>query len=290
MTATTVRPRPAPTDAPIRVRRPPRVWLARAATVVAVALLVAFVLAPLVAILGASVTPAPYWEFPPRGFTLRWYEQFFADGTLVRSAVVSLVTGLLAGTMGTAVALVAALGIGRTASRLGKVLGVFVLLPLLVPHIVLGLGVYTLYNAWGIRVNILLLSLAQLVVVLPITVRTLMVAVAGVAPNIERAAANLGAGPLRVFWTVTIPMIRPSLVAAGVLGFVVAFDDSSVALFVNSASTVTLPVRMLLTLDQESGPLVAAAGSLLLLVAVVLIVVLEFTVGLARALGVADRR
>ncbi|MFC0530535.1 ABC transporter permease [Phytohabitans kaempferiae] len=277
-------------DAPIRVRRPLRVWLARAATVVAAALLVAFTLAPLVAILGTSVTPAPYWEFPPSGFTLRWYEQFFADDALVRSAVVSLLTGLLAGTMGTAVALVAALGIGRTTSRAGKVLGVVVLLPLLVPNIVLGLGVYTLYNAWGVRVNVLLLSLAQLVVVLPITVRTLMVAVAGVAPNVERAAANLGAGPARVFWMVTIPMIRPSLVAASVLGFVVAFDDSSIALFVNSASTITLPVRMLLTLDQESGPLVAAAGSLLLLVAVLLIVVLEFTVGLAKALGVADRR
>jgi len=262
----------------------------RAGLYLATTALIVFIAAPLLAIIGASVTTNPFWEFPPSGFTLRWYEEFFDTENLVKSAIVSVLTGLIAGTVGTAIAMLAALGITRTASRAGSVFAVVVLLPLLIPHIVLGLGIYTLYNAWGIRMNILALSMAQLIIVLPITVRTLMVATAGVSPNVERAAANLGAGPFRVFWTVTVPMIRPSLIAAAVLGFVVAFDDASVALFVNSADTISLPVRMLLSLDQQSGPLVAAAGSLLLLVALVLIVALEFTVGLAKALGIPDRR
>lgn len=277
------------TDTPAR-RPGTRRVLYRLALGLAAAALICFIMAPLVAILGASVTTAPFWEFPPRAVTFRWYQEFFDDAALVRSAVVSLLTGLVAGLLGTTIALLAAFAIERRAGRAGSVFGVVMLLPLLIPHIVLGLGIYTLYNAWGVRMNVLALGLAQLIIVLPITVRTLMVAVSGVALNVERAAANLGASPLRVFWSITLPIMRPAVIASTVLGFVVAFDDSAIALFVNSADTITLPVRMLLTLDQESGPLIAAAGSLLLIVAVGLIVILELTIGLAKALGVPDRR
>jgi putative spermidine/putrescine transport system permease protein len=262
--------------------------LRRAARVLGAALLIGFVMLPLAAILGSSVTTTPFWRFPPEGFTLAWYERFFADPELVRSLVLSLATGLFAGLVGTAVSLVSAVGIERARGRVSRVAGIAVLLPLLVPNIALGLGIYMLYVELGVRVNALALGLAQLIIVLPITIRMLMVAVGGVTPNVERAAANLGASPLRVHLRVTLPIVRPSLIAAGVMGFVLAFDDAAIALFVNAPGTVTLPVRMLLSLDHESGPLVAAAGSLLLLVALVLIVALELTVGLAKAFGVKD--
>jgi putative spermidine/putrescine transport system permease protein len=264
--------------------------LRRAGKVLSAALLIGFIMLPLVAIVGSSVTPMPFWQFPPEGFSLKWYERFFDNPELVRSLLLSLSTGLFAGVVGTVVSLISAIGIERARGRVSRVAGIAVLLPLLVPNIVLGLGIYMLYVQLGLRVNVLTLALAQLIIVLPITIRMLMVAVSGVTPNVERAAANLGAGPLGVHLKVTLPIVRPSLIAAGVMGFVLAFDDSSIALFVNAPGTVTLPIRMLLSLDHESGPLVAAAGSLLLLVAVVLIVVLELTVGLARAFGVKETR
>jgi putative spermidine/putrescine transport system permease protein len=251
--------------------------LRRAGKVLSAALLIGFIMLPLVAIVGSSVTPMPFWQFPPEGFSLKWYERFFDNPELVRSLLLSLSTGLFAGVVGTVVSLISAIGIERARGRVSRVAGIAVLLPLLVPNIVLGLGIYMLYVQLGLRVNVLTLALAQLIIVLPITIRMLMVAVSGVTPNVERAAA-------------TLPIVRPSLIAAGVMGFVLAFDDSSIALFVNAPGTVTLPIRMLLSLDHESGPLVAAAGSLLLLVAVVLIVVLELTVGLARAFGVKETR
>lgn len=281
-------PGAVPDEPPYLLRTRPSQIARRAVRVLGAVLLIAFVMLPLVAIVGSSVTTMPFWQFPPEGFTLAWYERFFDNPELVRSLLLSVVTGLFAGVVGTVVSLIGAIGIERAWGRVSRISGVVVLLPLLVPNIVLGLGIYMLYINLGLRVNALTLGMAQLIIVLPITVRLLMVAVGGVSPNVERAAANLGANPLRVHLKVTLPIVRPSLIAAGVMGFVLAFDDSSIALFVSAPGTVTLPVRMLLSMDHESGPLVAASGSLLLLVAVVLIVVLELTVGLARAFGVKE--
>lgn len=285
--------RTAPTD-PAQPPPPTPRSRARAARrvgrIAAAVVLIGFIMAPLVAILGSSVTPAGFWQFPPEGFTLSWYARFFADRDLVRAALISLGSGLFAGVIGTTVAVLSALAIERMRGRGAKPAGVLVLLPLLIPNIALGLGIYVLYIQYGIPINLFTLGCAQLIVVLPVTIRMLMVAVGGVSPNIERAAANLGARPAQVYAKVTLPIIRPSLVAAAIMGFVLAFDDAAIALFVNAPDTVTLPIRMLLTLEHESGPLVAAAGSVLLLSALVLIVVLELTVGLARALGVAGDR
>lgn len=276
-------------DEPPYWRRTRRSRMARRAVrVLGALLLISFVMLPLVAIVGSSVTTTPFWQFPPEGFTLAWYERFFANPELIRSLLLSVATGLFAGVVGTVVSLIGAIGIERATGRISRVSGVLVLMPLLVPNIVLGLGIYMLYIQLGLRINALTLAMAQLIIVLPVTIRLLMVAVGGVSPNVERAAANLGANPVLVHLKVTLPIVRPSLIASGVMGFVLAFDDAAVALFVSAPGVVTLPVRMLLSMDHESGPLVAASGSLLLLVAVVLIVLLELTVGLARAFGVKE--
>src|SRR5262249_55014743 len=142
----------------------------------------------------------------------------------------------------------------------------------------------------GIPINVVTLALAQLILVLPLVTGLIFVGLLGIRPNVERAAANLGAPPWRVFVRVTVPLMRAAVVAAAIIAFVRSFDDSAVALFVNTGTMVTLPIRMLVVGEQEAGPLIASAGSVLLFIALALAVVVDRVIGLDAAFGIPRRR
>jgi putative spermidine/putrescine transport system permease protein len=249
-------------------------------------ILVVFVLAPLVGIVSSSVTTSPFWEFPPKGLTLRWYQQFFANPQLVESTLASVGTALLVAVVGTTVSLLGALAISRRRGGWHSSINVAVILPLLVPHLALGLAVYILYAHLRIPVSVPSIGAAQLIIVLPVIIGLLVVALDGIPHSVERAAANLGAPPRMVFLRVTLPMIKTSVMAAAVIAFVRSFDDAAVALFLSSPTTVTLPVRMLTQMEHDSGPLVAVGGAVLLIIGLVVALILDRTVGLSRAFGI----
>jgi len=261
----------------------------RVVTATWITVLALFILAPLIGVLGSSVTEATFWEFPPRSFTLDWYARFFADPQLVRSLLVSLGTAAFAAIVGTVVGILAALVLAGTRAGRSGTARAIILIPLLIPHLTLGVAIFTFYVSVGLPINLITLGAAQLIIVIPMIVGLLVIALESMTPNVTRAAADLGATPYQTFTRVTLPLIRPAVIAAAIIAFIRGFDDASIALFVNSPTTITLPVRMLIEMEHASGPLIAAAGSVLLLIAVVLAVVLERIIGLSRAFGLADK-
>lgn len=285
----TLQARP-PTLAPTTTRATIRRAVARRVLgTVGVLILVVFILGPLAGIVGSSVTKATFWEFPPRSFTLEWYGQFFSDPQLVRSLLVSLGTAGFAAIVGTLVGLLAAVVLAGTRVGRSGVARSLILIPLLIPHLTLGIAIFTFYVSVGMPINLITLGAAQLIIVVPMIVGLLIIALESLTPNVQRAAADLGASPIQTFYLVTLPLIRPAVIAAAIIAFIRGFDDASIALFVNSPKTITLPVRMLIEMEHASGPLIAAAGSVLLLIAVVLTVLLERTIGLSRALGLVEK-
>lgn len=287
MTTTGTRPSQQANPAPARRRRG---FGRRVLTVAWVTVLALFVLAPLIGVLGSSVTTATFWEFPPRSFTLDWYARFFTDPQLVRSLLVSIGTASFAAIVGTVIGILAALLLAGTRAGKSGTARAMVLIPLLIPHLTLGVAIFTFYISVGVPINLITLGAAQLIIVIPMIVGLLVIALESMTPNVQRAAADLGATPYQTFTKVTLPLIRPAVIAAAIIAFIRGFDDASIALFVNSPTTITLPVRMLIEMEHASGPLIAAAGSVLLLIAVVLAVVLERTIGLSRAFGLTDKR
>jgi putative spermidine/putrescine transport system permease protein len=267
-----------------------RKWLQGLLVAAAMIALTIFIAAPLVGVLGASLSPAPYWQFPPEAITLRAYAKFLSTPSLVSSTQVSLAAGLGVGLLGTLISFFLTLAIGRrrVGARKRNRMSLAVLIPLLVPAIALGLGIFYLYAVFKIPINLATLVLAQASLVLPLITNLLLVGLRRVQPNVERAALNLGARPSSLVWRVILPLMRPVLITAAVLGFIRSFDDTSVALFVNSPSTTTLPVRLLSQMQEITGPLIAAGGSVLLIIALGLALVLDRTIGLSRALGLRD--
>jgi putative spermidine/putrescine transport system permease protein len=287
--AALVRPAPAAVRprAAIRLRK----LLGLAARTLFAVLLIGFIAAPLLGILSTSITTTSFWEFPPTGATLHWYEQYLHTKELVGSTYISIAAALFVAVVGPALATMTALAVTRTRIRRGTrdVINVGILIPLLVPTIALGLAIYLLYILLHVPVNLFTLGMAQLILVLPLTTGLMATGLEGIRPNVERAAANLGAGTGTILGRVTLPLVRPALIAAAIIAFVRSFDDSSVALFINSPDTTTLPIRMLLDMIEAVGPLIAACGSVLLIIAVVLAIILDRVIGLARAFGIRER-
>jgi len=253
--------------------------------------LVGFVVAPLAGVLSTSLVDGSFWEFPPHRLTLRWYQSFLATPELISSTFVSIAAAVVVGVVGPALGVLTGLALTRGRVRRGarEAINVATLVPLLVPTIALGLAIYILYITGHVPINLATLGAAQLILVLPLITGLLATGLEGIRPNVERAAANLGAGTGSILWRVTLPLLRPVLVAAAIIAFVRSFDDSAIALFINSPSTTTLPIRMLLDMQESVGPLIAVCGSVLLLIAVALAVILDRVIGLSSAFGLRDR-
>ncbi|GLZ07514.1 ABC transporter permease [Actinomadura sp. NBRC 104412] len=286
MTATIDRPATAPAAPPRRrtARRAGRVALCLWLVAIGV-----FVLAPLVTIMGASFGDQPFFRFPPSGWTLDPYRRLFGDAEAVQSLWVSFASAVLAGLTGCVLGLLVALAIVRSRRGVNHGLAAAMLLPLMIPHIALGAALYVVYIRLGIPFSTVTLAFAQLVLVLPFSVRSLMGAIQGLDTGVERAAMSLGARPYQVGWRVTLPALRSGLAVAFVLGFSTSFDDAAIALFINSPTSTNMPVRLLGYLEGEVGPFIAAGGSVLLCAGFLIVTVIGRLIGIGRAFGIKER-
>jgi putative spermidine/putrescine transport system permease protein len=212
-----------------------------------------------------SFDPSPAALFPPEGFSFRWYLNAFARPAFREALFFSLLIGLASAT----IAVVA----GTAASYLvvrhrfpGRGFVITLLqLPMMIPEVVLGLGFLILFSQARMYISTLNILLAHAVITLPYAVRVIMAALQTTARSQEEAAHVLGAGPITTFRRVTLPAIRPGMIAAGTFAFVVSFDNFTVTSFLVT-SRGTLPIEIYAYIRTESDPTVAAISTLLILV------------------------
>ncbi|GHF53291.1 putative spermidine/putrescine transport system permease protein [Amycolatopsis bartoniae] len=243
-----------------------------------------FLLAPLVVLVVASFNSADSVAFPPSGFSLRWYSavlssadwlvSFQLSGLLVVFVVLTTIV------LGTTVAY----GLARGTFPGKGILAGIALGPLLIPEIIIALGL--LYYLQGLQLTntITGLWLAHSLIALPYVVRAVLVSAAGLDPTLERAAASLGASGARVFWTVTLPLLRPGIIAGAVFAAVTSLGEVAITALVAGANTTTVPLRIFSAVQFELDPSVAAVSTLLLLASVVVMLVLERFVRLSELL------
>lgn len=282
--ATTAAPGPAVGGhEPAAVPRPAR----RGVTALGVfsALVYAFVLAPIVVVLLSSFTAADYTSFPPRGLSLRWYLEIPRNPEFVESFKVSVVVALVSGALATVLGTLAALALVRFRFRGRDALNTFFLSPLMIPGVILGIALLQFYARAGITKTPFSLVFGHLVITIPYVVRLVSASLAGLDRTLELAAMNLGATPWQTFRRVTLPLAAPGILAGAAFAGITSFDDVSIALFLASPHSVTLPVRIFTYIEQTFDPLVTAVCSVLILIAAALVVVIERSLGLARVFG-----
>lgn len=229
--------------------------------------------APSLIVVPMSFSDSREIMFPPRGFSLMLYREYFAGPEWVAATIESTIVALGA----TAISLIAGVPVAYAIvrSRLFgmKIIRALVLMPILVPTIVFALGLYIYFARVGISGSTLSLVLGHAVHNLPFVVVVTIAGLRQVNPNIEVAAQVLGASVLRTFFSVVVPMIGGSIVAAGLFSFLISFDEVVIAWFLSSPRSMTLPIKMYSSIQWEVSPVLAAISTLLTLLSLVICVV-----------------
>lgn len=261
---------------------------ARLASHLAVAIGVVLVFVPLALTVYASFFDESVIVASPRGYTTNWY--FLILDTFGRPLVNSLVVSALAVSVSVCLGVAAAIGLHRHPSRATGWANALLLSPLTLPGIAIGVGVYIFAVLFeivaGVRLinSFALLVAAHMLITIPWIVRLCLVSLASHDPAIEEAAASLGARPLTVIWRITLPVIRPGIVAGTIFAFIISFENLDLALFLAGPGTTTLPVATLGYLEYRVDPLIAALAVVQIVLIGLVLVILDRFVNLGKAI------
>jgi len=233
-------------------------------------------IAPLLVVVGVSFNAGAGFDFPPKGLSLRWYEAFFESRAFTRSFFrVSLVVAIACSISATTIGTLAAIGLVRFRFRGRQALESFFLMPLLVPHILLGAALYLFYARLGVGASIVTLFLGHLVISTPYVIRSVTAGLVGMDPRLEEAAMSLGASRIQAFMKVTLPLLRSSLVSGAIFAFIISFSDINLALFLSGPDTTSLPVHIFSQIQWEGDPTIAAASALQIMIIFCLILLVQ---------------
>lgn len=248
------------------------------------ALVIAFMLAPLVIVCVVAFTPENTLSIPTTRLSLRWFKAVFAHSDFVQSFKNSLWLAFLSATLATVIAVPAGLAISRHRFPGRDALNGLFLSPLIIPHLVLGVALLRTFSLIGATGSFFWLALAHVVVITPYALRLVVAAVEGSDRSAEQAALSLGASQATVFRRVTLPMILPGVTGGWLLAFINSFDEVTMSIFVTAPSTVTLPVRMYMYATESIDPLMAAVSALMVALTALAMLVLDRVYGLDKIL------
>lgn len=222
-----------------------------------------FLLVPSLIVVPISFGNPGQIEFPPRQFSLALYQQFFTDpawwGSMVQSLVVALTTTVLTLVM----AVPAAYALVRSQLPGRRLLNGLFMLPMLVPVIVLGLGLYLQFSSWGLLDTTAGLVLSHIMLTTPFMMVSVMSGLRHADVSLETVAAIMGASRPVIFFRVVVPQLKPSIAVGGLFAFLMSLDEVVVAYFLTGTNSMTLPVKMYSSIRWELTPVLAAVSTLL---------------------------
>lgn len=252
-------------------------WLCRTVA----ALVMVFLLAPLVVIVIASFTPTAVITFPPKGFSLKWYANIFHASThFMEGLGNSLKLGLLATAADIFLGVTAALSVCRYDFKGKNALLNYFTSPMYVPSVAFAFVLLQVYSQIGGIPGMVRLLIGHLVIILPYIVRNTVSVLHVFNWTLEDAATSLGANPVQVFFKITIPLAKPGILAGALLAFLYSFDEVALSSLLSTPRFVTLPIRIMNYMELTFDPTLAAVSTLLILSSLVLIVLMEKFVGL----------
>jgi spermidine/putrescine transport system permease protein len=230
----------------------------------------AFIYLPIVVLITYSFNRDGVGGFPPRHFTFHWYQQLFADGAIWQAVLNSLIVAAASVALALTLGLLAALALDR-ANFPGKVLfRRLVLLPLILPGIITGLSLLMFAVLVEAPLSLLTVFLGHGTALISVATTELFAGLQKMDRAQEEASLDLGATPWQTFWRVTLPNLKLSLIAAGLLIFTLSMDEIAVTFFLTGRDN-TLPMEIWGRLRQGMTPEINAISTLIFVVSVALI-------------------
>ena len=227
----------------------------------------AIAVAPLALVVWLSFVSNEILVLPPEGYSLRWYGAMLGQPQFLQGFRLSLLVALVAAAAGLLVSVPAAFAIVRGRFPGRQAVLQLLTAPLAVPAIALGAAVYVAFVETEVQTGLELngatlgLGAAHTLLTIPWCLRLLVANLQGLDRSVEEAAWSLGAPPAATTWLVTLPLIRPGLVAAALFSFVVSFGNLEVSLFLVAPGQTTLPIAVLQYLQWKVDPVIAAVST-----------------------------
>ncbi len=228
-------------------------------------LMLALLALPLILSLLVAFTPGEVIEVPaPGSWSLRWFERFFQDPIWQNGAFNSFIIAGLTTIISLLTGTTAALAFERHTFQAREALNLFLLTPLFVPPVVLGIQNLVWHQRIGLWGSLLSIALAHSLWAMPLVLMVMRAALRGVDRRLEEAARGMGAGPLLVFWRITLPLILPGMLVSAFFAFIISLNEFIMALFLATPKTQTISTMIWPQLRYNLTPLVAAASAVLL--------------------------
>tara|TARA_R110002072_G_scaffold11596_4_gene52093 strand:+ start:8453 stop:9631 length:1179 start_codon:yes stop_codon:yes gene_type:complete len=214
-------------------------------------------------------------RFDPAGYSLKHYRDFFNNQdwqNAVRNSVrIAPVATILSVSFGT----LAAIGLSQPHVPFRRAIMAVLISPMIVPLIISAAGMYFFYSRIGLQGTYIGVVLAHAALGIPFVIITVTATLVGFDNSLTRAAANMGASPVRTFFKVQMPLILPGVISGGLFAFITSFDEVVVVLFVGSAGQKTLPWQMFTGLREQISPTILAVATLLVGISILLLTTLE---------------
>jgi ABC-type spermidine/putrescine transport system permease subunit I len=224
-----------------------------------------FLAAPAFFVIPVSFSTSSFIDWPPRGFTLAWYEKVLSSPQWVGAATRSFIVGILAAALAMLLSIPAAFVLVRQRIAGRVAMTAFLLSPLIIPRILIAVALFYFYSRVGLVGTSVGLVLGHAVVAMPYVVITIMAVLKNYDMRLDQAAWSLGASKTQTLLQVTLPLIKPGLLAAFLFAFVTSFDELTIALFVSGGLQTTIPKQMWDNAVLQVSPALAAASTLVML-------------------------
>ena len=242
--------------------------------------IVAFLLMPMAIVFVFAFNPTPYIAFPPVGVTLHWFVKFFMSAEFMNALSLSLRVAVVVVVLSITTGATCALAIARGNLPGARLLTTLFLSPLMLPAILTGLALFQVFMLVGVGRPVWGLVVGHTLVAVPYVLRTTLAVLQNFDRNVEEAAAALGAPPWRVFLEITLPLIRPGVIAGGIFAFIVSFDQLPISLFLVAPGGETLPVVLFNYIRFDLDGAIAAASVVSIFLALSAVLLLERIIGL----------
>jgi putative spermidine/putrescine transport system permease protein len=242
----------------------------------------AYLALPLVVIIGVSVTTTAYLRFPPVGFTLKWYVQFLSDPSYLAAIWTSAALAVNATVLALLLGVPTALVLARTHFRGQQGLAALFLSPLILPPIVMGAAILQYAGALGFARTYGAMLVGHTVIVIPYVVRTTLASLVGFQSSLEEAARDLGDSGPGAFFRITLPIIKPGIIAGALFAVIISWINVELSMFNTTAQLMTIPVKLFNYIQYSVDPMIAAVSAATIYVAIVVVVILDLAVGIDR--------
>ncbi len=237
---------------------------------------------PSLVVIPMSFSASQYLEFPPREWSLRWYENYFfswkvengfndwmaATWTSIKVAVLTIFVAVPIGTM-------AAYGLVNSSTRISKILFPIFISPMMVPIILVAIGLFYFFVQFKLVGSVLGLVIGHSLVALPLVLIIVFSALKNYDMNQEKVARSLGAGRFRAFREITLPQIKFSIISASLIAFLTSFDEIIISLFVAGGDNSTITRSMFLALRDQIDPTIAAISTILIIISSGLLIIVQ---------------